>query len=166
MIGSPPTTRWAMLAFVLNVAASVVGGIILAWFLKQVSEGYMAESWYRYWPELIGLLFVGVWLGGYFVYRAWSGYTALRSWLVYAPATDIAADQDQNLYMRIKKRIQKHCEATQSGLSGRAVFRLEWLVEQGVVTESERDQAEEGLAQLCQENFLEREGMDYHIKGR
>ena len=64
-----------MRAFVLNVAASVVGGIILAIVLPLLP---VPQMWTRYWPELIGMLFVFLWLGGFGLWWVLRDYFALR----------------------------------------------------------------------------------------
>ncbi len=91
-----------MTIFVLNVAASIVGGIVLAIFLPQLQ---VLRMWNRYWPEVIGIVFVFLWLGGYAAWRIVHDYRKFRAWLEYAPDTDADAKNDKNLYMRINRLI-------------------------------------------------------------
>ncbi len=89
-----------MIAFVLNVAASVVGGIIVTIFLSQLP---VLPMWDKYWPEVIGIIFVFLWLGAYAAWRIVHSYLTLRRWLLDCPDTD--AKNDKNLYMRINRLI-------------------------------------------------------------
>ncbi len=91
-----------MTAFLLNVVASVIGGVIVSIFLSRLP---VPSMWHKYWPQIIGIIFVFLWLGGYAVWRMVSYYLALRRWLLECPDTDADAKDDKNLYMRINRLI-------------------------------------------------------------